>query len=235
VALGGAAALRYGNPTCNGCEGLPTFACLACSLRNGDFRYTLPGLTPGNRYTLRLTFSEDYWEESGRRLTNIDVNGVRRISSLDVFALAGARFTPAVRTISVTASSATMTVRVWPERDNGVLSALEVYDMGPAGDFSPEPAEPSPTPVPPTPTPPGPSTPSPAPAAPSPAPVVPCAAPELPAGALSAVARINLGGPAICGFAADPGATPAPGSGEQHLAVLYSVCSIAILCYNIGC
>jgi hypothetical protein len=214
VAVGGAAAIRYGSATCNGCEILPTFACLACSMRNGDFRYTLTGLTPGNSYTLRLTFGEDYWEEAGRRLTNIDVNGVRVVTSLDVFALAGARFTPAVRTVTVTASSATMTVRVSPERDNGILSALEVYDMGvapPTPPPSPGAASPSPAPAA--------ATPSPAPATPPPAPAS-CTAPELPPGAVSAVARINFGGPAICGFAADPGATPAPGAGEHHVTLL---------------
>jgi hypothetical protein len=185
-------------------------------VRFGDFRYTLTGLTPGNSYTLRLAFSEDYFEAAGGRLTNVDVNGVRVISSLDVFALAGAKFTPAVQTVTVTASTATMTVRVSPQYDNGVLAALEVFDMGPA------PATPPPSP--------GATSPSPAPASPSPAPVpaspspapTSCTAPELPPGAVNAVARINFGGPAICGFAADPGATPAPGAGEHHITICYN-------------
>ncbi|KAF6249634.1 hypothetical protein COO60DRAFT_1466015 [Scenedesmus sp. NREL 46B-D3] len=229
VAVGGTAAVRFGNPTCNGCRGLPTYACLACSTRTGDIRYTVPGLTPGNRYTLRLTFSEDYWTEPGRRLINVDVDGTRVISALDAYALAGARFTPVNRNISVTATQASITMRVSAAVDQGVLAALEVYDMGPAGPSSPGVSSPTPTSPPasspppasvsPVPSSPSPTSPSPVPTSPSPAVAsspspspVPCSTPALPPGALSAVARINFGGPAICGFAADTGATPAPGA-----------------------
>ncbi|KAF6260836.1 hypothetical protein COO60DRAFT_1459418 [Scenedesmus sp. NREL 46B-D3] len=196
-----------------------------------DFRYTVSGLTSGNRYTLRLTFSEDYWTEPGRRLTNVDVDGTRVISALDAYALAGARFTPVNRNISVTATLASITMRVSAAVDQGVLAALEVYDMGPAGPSSPGASSPTPTSpsppasspppasVSPVPSPPSPTSPSPSPASPSPAVAsspspspVPCSAPALPPGAVSVVARINFGGPAICGFAADTGATPAPGA-----------------------
>jgi hypothetical protein len=225
VGVGGLATVRYDNTMCSHCQGLPTFDCLACSVRWGTFSYTVPGLTSGNRYTLRFTFSEDYWTETGRRLTNVDVDGVRVISSLDVYALANARFVRVERSVNVTASSASMSVRLYPSIDNAVLAALEVYDMGPAGASSPGPAIPSPPPNTPSPTPvspalvspapvspaPTPASPSPVPASPSPAPAS-CSAPSPPPGAVGTVARVNLGGPAICGFAADPGAAAGAGT-----------------------
>ncbi|WIA32781.1 hypothetical protein OEZ86_005965 [Tetradesmus obliquus] len=232
IGVGGSTTVGYGNSQCSACQGIPTLDCLACSMRWGTFSYTVPGVSPGNRYTLRFTFSEDYWTEAGSRLVNVDVDGVRVISSLDVFAAAGARFTAARRTVSVIASAASMPIRLSPTTDNAVLAALEVYDMGPAGPSSPGPvpASPSPAPAGPSPAPaspsPVPASPSPAPASPTPPPATPppvpaspspvpasCIAPALPPGAVGTVARVNFGGPAICGFAADPGTAAGTGAG----------------------
>jgi hypothetical protein len=71
---------------------------------------------------------------------------------------------------------------------------------------SPAPASPAPTPA----------SPGPVPASPSPVPAS-CSAPSPPSGAVGTVAHVNLGGPAICGFAADPGAAAGAGAGAACL------------------
>ncbi|WIA12618.1 hypothetical protein OEZ85_006275 [Tetradesmus obliquus] len=244
---------KFWNPFA--CDVIKQYLCERAPVQPGE-NYTTPALPctgpPAAPAGTARTVLLDYWTEAGRRLVNVDVDGVRVISSLDVFAAAGARFTAARRTVSVIATAASMTIRLSPTTDNAVLAALEVYDMGPAGPSSPGPVPASPSPVPAGPSPapatpspvpaspsPAPASPSPVPATPSPAPASPspvpasCIAPALPPGAVGTVARVNFGGPAICGFAADPatgtGAVTATGAPENWYtrAAACSSCSSA--------
>ena len=50
--------------------------------RFGNFAYTLPNLTPGASYTLRLHFAEIYWTAAGKRLFNVAVNGSPALDQL---------------------------------------------------------------------------------------------------------------------------------------------------------
>ena len=57
--------------------------------RQGTFTYTLPGLTAGNSYTLRLHFAELSATAAGQRKFNVSVNGAAVLTNFDIFATAG--------------------------------------------------------------------------------------------------------------------------------------------------
>jgi len=73
------------------------------SERWGASTYTLPGLTPGAPYTLRLHFAEVYWTSAGMRLFNVAANGRNLLTGFDIFAAAGGANKAVARTFTTTA------------------------------------------------------------------------------------------------------------------------------------
>ncbi len=74
----------------------PAPAAVYQSERWGSFTYTLPNLTPGAAYTLRLHFAETFFGPglpggggAGSRLFNVAVNGSQVLGNFDIFAAAG--------------------------------------------------------------------------------------------------------------------------------------------------
>lgn len=55
-----------------------------------SFTYTIPGLTPGVTYAVRLHFAELTWTAAGQRVFNVAINGTTVLSDFDIFATAGA-------------------------------------------------------------------------------------------------------------------------------------------------
>ena len=83
------------------------------SERWGTITYTLPNLTPGASYTLRLHFAETFFGPglpggggAGSRLFNAAVNGASVLVNFDIFAAAGGSNKAVVKTFPVTASAA---------------------------------------------------------------------------------------------------------------------------------
>ncbi len=68
----------------------PAPAALYQSERAGTFTYTLPNLTPGRIYTLRLHFAELSRTGPGLMQFNVAVNGVSALTNYDPWAAAGA-------------------------------------------------------------------------------------------------------------------------------------------------
>ena len=60
--------------------------------RYGNFTYTIPGLTAGANYTVRLDFAEEYWTAAGSRTFNVLINGTQVLTNFDIFATAGGEF-----------------------------------------------------------------------------------------------------------------------------------------------
>jgi len=97
------------------------------SERFGNFTYTLPNLTPGASYTLRLHFAEIYWTAAGQRVFNVAVNGQPALTNFDIFAAAGGANKAVVETLPVTAdASGKVTVTFTTVRDNAKISGLEL-------------------------------------------------------------------------------------------------------------
>ncbi len=51
--------------------------------------YTIPGLTAGNTYTVRLHFAETYFTQIGQREFNVSINGAQVLTNFDIIAAAG--------------------------------------------------------------------------------------------------------------------------------------------------
>ncbi|HJZ57319.1 MAG TPA: malectin domain-containing carbohydrate-binding protein, partial [Gemmataceae bacterium] len=56
---------------------------------DGSFTYTLPGLSPGSIYTVRLHFAEIQYEVAGQRKFNASINGTQVLFDFDIVAAAG--------------------------------------------------------------------------------------------------------------------------------------------------
>jgi hypothetical protein len=53
------------------------------------FSYTIPGLTAGTNYLVRLHFAETFFATKGSRVFNVSINGVQVLTNFDIFATAG--------------------------------------------------------------------------------------------------------------------------------------------------
>ena len=76
------------------------------SKRTGDvggqgFTYTIPNLTAGHSYTIRLHFVESAYT-AGQRMFNVTANGQTLLRNFDIFAAAGAMFKANVQQFKVT-------------------------------------------------------------------------------------------------------------------------------------
>ena len=95
--------------------------------RFGNFTYTLPNLTPGAAYTLRLDFAEIYWNSAGSRLFNVTVNGTKVLSNFDIFAAAGGKNKAIAETFPVTANASGQVVITFTTlKDNAKVSGIEL-------------------------------------------------------------------------------------------------------------
>ncbi len=75
------------------------------SARQGTVTYTIPGLTAGASYTVRLHFAELYFSAAGDRVFNVAINGTAVLTNFDIYATAKANFTAVVEQFTATANS----------------------------------------------------------------------------------------------------------------------------------
>jgi len=75
------------------------------SARQGVVTYTIPGLTPGTSYTVRLHFAELYFSVAGGREFDVAINGTAVLTNFDIYATAGANYTAVVEQYIATANS----------------------------------------------------------------------------------------------------------------------------------
>ena len=95
--------------------------------RYGDFTYTLPDLSANTSYTVRLHFSENYWNSSGKRTFNVAINGKQVLSNFDIYATAGAENKAVVEQFATTAtSSGQITLQFTSVVDNAKVDGIEV-------------------------------------------------------------------------------------------------------------
>jgi hypothetical protein len=98
--------------------------------RYGNFTYTIPGLTPGTAYTVRLHFAEIYWNVVGQRLFNVSINGAQVLSNFDIFAAAGGKNIAIVKEFTATAGDAgKITVVYATLKNNAKSSGIEVLSQ----------------------------------------------------------------------------------------------------------
>jgi glucosylceramidase len=97
------------------------------SNRYGNFTYTIPGLTAGHTYTVRLHFAEEYWTAAGKRVFNVSINGTQVLTNFDIFATAGGEYKAVVEQFSATASSSgAITIQFTSVTDNAQVNGIEI-------------------------------------------------------------------------------------------------------------
>ena len=101
--------------------------------RYGPMTYTIPNLTAGASYIVRLHFAETWFGLGGRpgtgqRLFNVTVNGAGALSNFDVYAAAGAADAAVVRDINSTADgNGTITIALTNGSANyAMLNGIEI-------------------------------------------------------------------------------------------------------------
>jgi hypothetical protein len=101
--------------------------------RYGTFTYTIPGLTAGGAYTVRLDFDEYYWSSAGSRVFNVAINGAPVLTNFDTFAAAGGKNVAIAKSFSATASSGgTIAIAFTGMVDNAMVNGIEIYNAGQA-------------------------------------------------------------------------------------------------------
>ena len=95
---------------------------------SGSFTYTIPNLTTGHSYTVRLHFVESAFNAAGARLFNVLINGAQVLTSFDIFATAGAAYKATVKqfTAMPDAGGNIAIAFTYGSAGNPLLSGLEV-------------------------------------------------------------------------------------------------------------
>jgi glucan endo-1,3-alpha-glucosidase len=93
-----------------------------------SFSYTIPGLTAGGHYTVRLHFAELTWTAPGQRKFNVAINGTGVLSGFDIFAAAGARNKAVVEQFTAVANTAGQIVIAFTQAgaDNPEVNGIEI-------------------------------------------------------------------------------------------------------------
>jgi fibronectin type 3 domain-containing protein len=98
------------------------------SARQGVTTYTIPGLTAGASYNVRLHFAELYFSAAGGRQFNVAINGTTVLTNFDIYATAGANYTAAVEQFTATANSSGQIVIAFTNgaKDQPMFNGIEV-------------------------------------------------------------------------------------------------------------
>ena len=101
--------------------------------RYGNFTYTLPGLTAGLNYKVRLHFAEFYWTSVGQRRFNVFINGTQVLTNFDIIAVAGAPDKATIQEFTTPANaSGQMVIQYVTVTDNAKSSGIEILLPPPA-------------------------------------------------------------------------------------------------------
>jgi fibronectin type 3 domain-containing protein len=95
---------------------------------NASFNYTLPGLTAGTSYVVRLHFVELTFTASGQRVFNVAINGTSVLSNFDIYAQVGENHALEEQ-FNATANSSGQIVVSFTQgsADNPSIAGLEVW------------------------------------------------------------------------------------------------------------
>ena len=108
------------------------------SNRYGNCIYTIPGLTAGASYTVRLHFAETFHTAAGQREFNVLLNGNQVLTDFDIFATAGGQNKATVQQFTTTASSSgQVVIQFVSVVDNAQINGIEVYSNSPTAPPAP--------------------------------------------------------------------------------------------------
>lgn len=93
----------------------------------GTMTYTIPKLAPGQAYTVRLDFAENFYASAGQRSFNVAVNGATMLSGFDIFTAAGGSFRAVSRSVTAFAdASGQITVNFTNVRGGAKVDAIRI-------------------------------------------------------------------------------------------------------------
>jgi fibronectin type 3 domain-containing protein len=96
--------------------------------RYGNSTYTIPSLTAGMTYTVRLDFVEYVYNAAGARLFNVAINGTQALSKFDIWSAAGGEDIAVAKTFTATAStSGAITIAFTSVVNNEMINGIEIY------------------------------------------------------------------------------------------------------------
>jgi len=94
---------------------------------NSSFTYTIPGLTAGASYVVRLDWAELTFQSAGQRVFNVAINGSSVLSNFDVYATVGYKKALA-KQFTVTANGSGQIVIAFTQAgaDNPFINGIEI-------------------------------------------------------------------------------------------------------------
>jgi fibronectin type 3 domain-containing protein len=96
--------------------------------RQGAVTYTIPGLTAGTSYIVRLHFAELYFTAAGSRVFDVSINGTAVLANFDIYAAAGAQYTAVVEQFTATPnSSGQIVIAFTAVTDQPMINGIEVF------------------------------------------------------------------------------------------------------------
>jgi N-acetylneuraminic acid mutarotase/glucose/arabinose dehydrogenase len=102
--------------------------------RAGAFSYAIP-ISSGGQYVVRLHFAELFFSSAGVRRFNVDIEGVRVLSSFDIYAQAG-HGSAITRSYTTTVTDGTLNLAFSKVFDNAAVQAIDVYPAAGGVDLS---------------------------------------------------------------------------------------------------
>jgi hypothetical protein len=100
--------------------------------RWGTFGYTIPNLTPGSPYTVRLDFSENIATGPGQKVFNVSINGTQVLTNFDIYVTAGGAFKAVAETFGTTANAAgQITLQFTPVVGTAKVNGIEILAGAP--------------------------------------------------------------------------------------------------------
>ena len=96
--------------------------------RYGNVTYTIPKLTAGASYVVRLDFVEYAFNAAGSRVFNVAINGTQVLSKFDIWTAAGGENIAIVKMFNATASSTgTIKIAFTSVVNNSIINGIEIY------------------------------------------------------------------------------------------------------------
>ena len=109
--------------------------------RQGVLTYTIPGLTAGTSYIVRLHFAELYFSAAGNREFDVAINGTTVLTNFDIYATAGAAYTAVVEQFTEPANSSGQIVIAFTDgaANQPMINGIEMLDATPCTTIPPAP------------------------------------------------------------------------------------------------
>jgi len=102
---------------------------VATTTTNGvtSFTYTIPGLTAGSSYTVRLHFCETFFTTTGSRVFNVSINGTQVLTNFDIVAASGGQNIANIQQFTAMAdASGHITITFTSVTNNALISGIEI-------------------------------------------------------------------------------------------------------------